>query len=184
MDNDNPEEKRYLTELCSMTQGNVGAQVSMFDVGAAIGLERADAGMMAEELIVQGFAELKTLSGGIGITSQGVEMIRGKMVASPVPAGDALQLGSGTVLGEKGRQAVEKVLGNIRTAVIQQNATFGQLEEIVIDIKTIETQMLSPNPKIAVIREVLRSLHKSLTGLGAGAVAEEVNVLVFHEKKQ
>ena len=132
MDNDNPEEKRYLTELCTKTQGDIGHQVSMFDVGAAIGMEKADAGMMAEELIIQGLAELKSLSGGIGITIQGVEMVRGKTVAAPIPAGDALQLGSGTVLGEKGRQAVEKILGNIRTAVIQRNATFGQLEEIVI----------------------------------------------------
>jgi hypothetical protein len=179
MDNDNPEAKRYLTELCSMTQGNTGAQVSMFDVGAAIGLEKTEAGMMAEELIVQGLAELKTLSGGIGITSQGVEMIRGKTVAAPVPAGDALQLGSGIVLGEKGRQAVEKVAADIRAALVQQGATVGQLEEIIIDIKTIETQMLSPNPKIAVIREVLRSLHKTIMSLnGNNALATVIDALI------
>ncbi len=178
MDNDNPEEKRYLTELCTKTQGDIGHQVSMFDVGAAIGMEKADAGMMAEELIIQGLAELKSLSGGIGITIQGVEMVRGKTVAAPIPAGDALQLGSGTVLGEKGRQAVEKILGNIRTAVIQRNATFGQLEEIVIDIKTIEAQMLSPSPKIVVIREVLRSLHKNITSLGGNVLATEVDALI------
>jgi hypothetical protein len=178
MDNDNPEAKRYLTELCTKTQGETGAQVSMFDVGAAIGMEKADAGLMAEELIIQGLAELKSLSGGIGITSKGVEMIKGKAVATPIPAGDVLQLGSGTVLGEKGRQVMEKILGNIRTAVIQRNATFGQLEEIVIDIKTIETQMLSPNPKITVIREVLRSLHKNLTSLGGSALAAEVDRLI------
>jgi hypothetical protein len=179
MDIDNPVAKSYLTELCTRTQGDIGAQVSMFDVGAAIGLEKTDAGIMAEELIIEGLAELKSLSGGIGITTQGIEMIRGKTVAAPIPAGDTLQLGSGTVLGEKGRQAMEKVLGNIRTAVTQLNATFGQVEEIIIDIKTIETQMLSPNPKIAVIREVLRSLHKNLTSLGgSNALATEIDALI------
>lgn len=178
MEIDNPETKAYLTELCSRTQGDTDAQVSMYDIGTAIGLQKAEAGMMAEELIVQGLAELKSLSGGIGITSEGVEMIRGKTVAAPIPAGDALQLGSGTVLGDKGRQAVEKVLGNVRMAVLKFNATFGQLEEIVIDIKTIETQMLSPNPKIAVIREVLRSLHKTITSLGGNALATEIDALI------
>ncbi len=37
-------------------------------------------------------------------------------------------------------------------------------EEIIIDIKTIEIQMLSPNPKTEIIREALRSLQKSLAG--------------------
>jgi hypothetical protein len=178
MGNNNPEEKRYLTELCSKTQGKTEVQVSMFDVGAAIGLEKTEAGMIAEELIIQGLAELKSLSGGIGITTQGIELIRGKTVAAPVPAGDDLQLGGGTVLGEKGRQSLERVLGNVRAAVILRNATFGQLEEIVIDIKTIETQLLSPNPKIAVIREVLRSLQKNLTSMGNSALAAEIDALI------
>jgi hypothetical protein len=178
MDIDNPEMKRYLTELCSLTQGDIDAQVSMFDVGAAVGLQKADAGMMAEELIVQGLAELKTLSGGIGITSQGIEMVRGKTENTQAPAGDALQLGSGLVLGDTGRRAVEKVLEDIKLALIQRNATFGQLEEIVIDIKTIETQMLSPNPKISVIREVLRSLHDILTILGCNVIAKGINSLI------
>ena len=67
---------------------------------------------------------------------------------------------------------------DVRAAVIQLNATFGQMEEIVIDIKTIETQLLSPNPKIAVIREVLRSLHKTITSLGGNALATEIDALI------
>jgi len=44
----------------------------------------------------------------------------------------------------------------------QANASYGQWEEMVIDIKTIEVQMLSPHPKTAVIREVLRSMVQCL----------------------
>jgi hypothetical protein len=178
MDIDNPAAKNYLTELCTRTQGDIGAQVSMYDVGTAIGMEKAEAGMMAEELMVEGLVELKTLSGGIGITSKGVEMIMGKTPSAPLPSGDALQLGNGTVLGDSGRRAVEKVLGNVRAAAVQPQTTFGQMEEIVIDIKTIETQMLSPHPKIAVIREVLRSLHTTLTSLGGNVLAMEVDALI------
>jgi hypothetical protein len=178
MDIDNPAAKSYLTELCSRTQGDIGAQVSMYDVGAAIGLQKAEAGMMAEELMVQGLVELKTLSGGIGITSQGVEMILGTAGGSRITTGESLQLGNGTVLGDTGRRAVEKVLGDVRATALQPQTTFGQVEEIVIDIKTIETQMLSPNPKVAVIREVLRSLHKTLTSLGGNALAVEIDALI------
>lgn len=35
---------------------------------------------------------------------------------------------------------------------------------MVIDIKTIEIQLLSPNPKTAVIREILRPLSQSIEG--------------------
>ena len=178
MDIDNPAAKRYLTELCSRTQGDIGAQVSMYDVGVAIGLEKTEAGMMAEELMVEDLVELKTLSGGIGITSQGVEMILGTVGGSRITTGDSLQLGNGTVLEDTGRRALEQVLGNVRATAIQLKATFAQVEEIVIDIKTIETQLLSPNPKIAIIREVLRSLHKTITSLGGNALATEIDALI------
>ena len=96
MDNDNLEAKRYLTELCTKTQGDIGAQVSMYNVGAAIGLEKTEAGMVAEALIVEGLAELRSLSGGIGITAQGVAMIQGAG-GGPVCKSGGFQLGSGAL---------------------------------------------------------------------------------------
>jgi hypothetical protein len=177
MDNDNLEAKRYLTELCTKTQGNIGVQVSMFDVGAAIGLEKTEAGMVAEELIIEGLAELRSLSGGISITAHGVAMIQGAG-GGPISKGGGLKLGSGQVLGDPGRQAVEKIIQDIRGALVPGKTTLGQLEEIVIDIKTMETQILSPLPKTAVIREVLRSVHKTLTDLGLQNLAAEVNALI------
>jgi hypothetical protein len=178
MDIENPQAKKYLEELHARTQGKEDIQVSMFDVGAAIGLERSEAGMIAEELIIEGLAELKSLSGGVGITPRGVAMVLGTG-GGPVFAGSGLQLGSGPVLEDQGRQAVEKILMDIRGSVASNPRTFGQLEEIIVDIKTIETQMLSPNPKVAVIREVLRSLHKVLAELKVGSLTEQVNALVL-----
>jgi len=178
MDMENPETKRYLKELHAQTQGKTEIQVSMFDVGEAIGLEKTEAGTIAEELIIEGLAELKSLSGGVGITPQGVAMIQGK-AGTPGLTGSGLHLGKGPVLGEQGRQAVEKVLTEIRSSVVGNQTTFEQLEEIVLDIKTIETQMLSPRPKVAVIREVLRSMHKSFMDLKAGDLTEQVNALIL-----
>ena len=177
MDIDNPEAKRYLTELCTKTQGDTGAQMSMFDVGAAIGLEKTNAGMMAEELIVEGLVELRSLSGGISITAQGLEMVQGPGSVQAFKGG-GLQLGGGQVLGTQGRQAVEKIIQDIRGALLSGKTSLGQVEEAVIDIKTIETQLLSSRPKTGVIREVFRSLQAGLTDLGFGRLAAEVETLI------
>ncbi|SDU54783.1 hypothetical protein [Desulfobacula phenolica] len=170
MNFDNPEARAYLFELYTVTQGDPKAQVSMYDVGATLGLEKTDAGAMAEDLFIRGFAELKTLSGGIGITVQGLE----ELDVQPDPVicnDDSLVLGKSTVLENKGQKAVEKILQDIKASLVQTSPTYEKLEEIVMDIKTIEIQMLSPRPKTAVIREVLRSLHKSISASGTEDLA-------------
>ena len=177
MDIDNPAAKRYLTELCTMTQGDTGAQMSMFEVGAAIGLEKTDAGLVAEELIVEGLAELRSLSGGISITAQGLEVVGGPG-SVPAHKGSGLKLGSGQVLEEQGRQAMDILIRDIRGALVSGKTTLGQMEEIVIDIKTIEIQMLSPKPKTDVIRAVCYSLQAGLTDFGFGKLAAEVDSLI------
>ena len=68
----NSETKAYLFQLCSMAQGDPLAQVSMYEVGEALGLERSEAGSLAEALFIEEYAELKTLSGGIGWPGNGV----------------------------------------------------------------------------------------------------------------
>ena len=86
MDANSPEAQNYLLELYQMTTGDINAQVSMYDVGAAIGLEKNDAGKLAEDLIGDGLVAVKTLSGGIGITDLGVEKAQSAAGASPTAA--------------------------------------------------------------------------------------------------
>jgi hypothetical protein len=178
MNIENPDGKRYLEELYVQTGGKTEIQVSMFDVGKGIGLEKSEAGLIAEELIIDGLAELKSLSGGVGITLQGVAMLQGTE-GGPVFDESGLQLGNGRILEDMGRQAVENVLADIRGSIVCAQTTIGNLEEVIADIKTIETQMLSPQPKTAIIREVLRSLHQVLDELKAGPLAEHVNALIL-----
>ncbi len=174
---DNPEARAYLFELYTMTQGDPKAQVSMYDVGTTLGLEKTDAGAIAEDLFIQGFAELKTLSGGIGITRQGLEEL--DVQADPGTDNDiSLRLGSSPVLEGQGQEAVEKILQDIKTNIVQTNLPYAKLEEVVMDIKTIEIQLLSPHPKTAVIREVLRSLHHSISASGPEDLAAKLNALI------
>jgi Mn-dependent DtxR family transcriptional regulator len=158
----NSQEKSYLEELYRMTSGDATVQASMHDVGAAIGLDKEAAGKLAEELIAQGYVEIRTLSGGIGITELGIE-------SAQTSAGGAnslgWRLGETTILDEKGCEAVEAALEAIKSAVGKNHAQYPQMETLVIDIKTIEIQMLSPQPKTSVIREVLRSLQQTLSAI-------------------
>ena len=62
----------FIVELYHRTQGDGSVKVSLFDIGESLGLDRKLSLRTAEELIGTGLAEIKTLSGGIGITADGV----------------------------------------------------------------------------------------------------------------
>ncbi len=158
----NSQQESYLDELYRVTGGDPTVQASMHDVGAAIGLEREAAGKLAEELIAQGYVEIRTLSGGIGITQLGIESAN----AGAGTTGSAgWRLGGATILDEKDRTAVEAALEAIKNAVGKNSAPYPQMETLVMDIKTIEIQLLSPQPKTAVVREVFLSLQQTLSAM-------------------
>lgn len=176
MDLDTAEAKSFLLELYNMTSGDTSTQASMFDVGAALGLEKAEASAMAEELIVQGLADIVTLSGGIGITAQGLEVLQLEGVSV---AGQAVPLSTAPVVDADGRQAIEQMVTAIRTSVSQHGAaSFEDLEEVVIDLKTIETQLLSPAAKTAVLREILRSLRSALARMGIKECTAQLDAMI------
>ena len=62
----------FIVELYHRTQGDGSVKVSMFDIGEFLGIDRELSLRTAEELIGTGLVEIKTLSGGIGITADGV----------------------------------------------------------------------------------------------------------------
>jgi len=62
----------FLVELYVQTQGDPSTTVSWFDIGETMGLDREASTRLAENLFGTGLAEIKTLSGGIGITAAGV----------------------------------------------------------------------------------------------------------------
>jgi DNA-binding IclR family transcriptional regulator len=166
--------ERYLDELFKQTAGKVDNQVSMFDIGAVMGLEKEAARRMAEDLIAEGLVEIKTLSGGIGITPEGIEMAQSMAGGN---AGAELTLGKAPVLEEQGRRSLDTVLIAIKNHLAKTPTTFDRLEEVVIDIKTIEVQMLSPRPKTAVIRAVLSSLTEGLRAEGAPILVDNLEKL-------
>lgn len=172
---DSQEAQRYLFELYQMTAGDVGAQVSMFEVGAAVGLEKTEAGKLAEELIGDGLAEVKTLSGGIGITAEGIQ--RAQAGGAGQPAAD-VSLGRGAILEEAAVAALSSLLADVKARLSETGATYDRLEEMVMDLKTIDVQLLSPRPKTAIVREALRSLHSAFSTIGDSGLSERLGKII------
>lgn len=156
--------KNYLETLYQMTNGNLETQVSMHEVGERIGLEKSEAGQIAEELMVQGAVELKTLAGGIGITQDGLELL-GISTSSVRDASDdtALQLSGELIATDQDRRTVEQLSQQLKGEICKLQLEYPAVEAVVIDLKSIELQLLSPEPKIGVLKELLRSLHLTLS---------------------
>jgi hypothetical protein len=173
MDGKNSINTLYLTELYRQTDGNTESRVTMSDVGAAIGLEKNEAGKTAEDLIISGFVEMKTLSGDIGITPQGLEKLG--LSSANITTENTIQLGNGLVLDAGGLQAVDDLLAEIKTFIAKTQTDYTCIEECIIDIKTIETQLLSPRPKVEIIREVLKSLSAAVSTMDNGKFSRKLD---------
>ena len=59
----------------------------------------------------------------------------------------------------QGRTALDTILREIKKTMEAAPIFYPRTEELLMDMKTIEVQMLSPSPKTAIIRETLKSIH-------------------------
>ncbi len=171
--NHTPETTAYLLELFQRTKGDLNARVSMYDVGFGLGMEKAAAGKLAEDLIASGWVEIKSLSGGIGITAEGIAAARAAGALPESPAAEPA-LGKDRLLSASDRPLVEQIISAIKGSVPGLPADYARLEEIFIDIKTLEVQLLSPRPKTAILREGLASIQAGLEACGQKELAARV----------
>jgi len=177
MDTEDLKIKSYLDELYRQTGGDTEVQVSMYDLGAVLGLDRSEAGSLAEQLMVQGQAELRTLAGGISITNDGLAVL-GYAVAAPHSAGDELRLGDGPVADEADRRTVHLLCEEIKKELSGAGLEYDLTEEVVLDLKTIELHLLSPRPKTAVLRALFCSLQETLTIAEIGKIATRLKIAI------
>ena len=49
--------QNFMEQLGQMSGGDVSREVSMYEIGGSMGLDRPEAGALAEELIIDGYAE-------------------------------------------------------------------------------------------------------------------------------
>jgi hypothetical protein len=168
----------FIVELYHRTLGDGSVKVSMYDIGESLGLDRKLSLRTAEELIGTGLAEIKTLSGGIGITADGVTEAQQLGASLQDSAGSNISLQDVPVLDESGHQAVEQVVTNLKGQTSQYALDFDSLAELMADLKTIDAQLSSPNPKTAIIRECFRSIVGLLQSMDNNDTLKSVKTLL------
>jgi hypothetical protein len=177
-DHDDMDEKcrEFLIKLLDRSQGDTQAQISMYDIGTVMNLDKNDAKRVAEALIGRGMVEIKTLSGGIGITEAGIEAARTQM-GDQVSLDESIPvLSDDPVLEEKTQEVVEKIVTGLKSQVGNMGLAFDSIAELIADLKTIEIQLTSSRPKTAIIRECFLSIRAVLENT-------EAEESLFHIKR-
>jgi hypothetical protein len=170
-------ESNFLSKLYELTRGNPSSQVSMYDVGETIGLERDAALKTAEVLLGFGLAEIKTLAGGIGITEDGLSEVMKNNAYKKIAGAGAFRLGDAPLINDAGQKSVEQVVSDIKTKAGSLGLDYDTLEELLTDLKTIDVQLTSSRPKTKIIRECFQSIIDVLQKIDANKLVNQVKEL-------
>jgi hypothetical protein len=166
----------FLQELYNRAKDDFEVKISMYDIGADLGLEKDETASLGQDLFIEGLAEMKTLSGGMGITQKGLDALGININVNN--EAKSFSIGSGPVLDDLGRKAVYELLNKIKAGLDSKAFPFDLMEEIVIDLKTIEVQMLSPNPKTIIIREIFKSINQNLKDLASQDLKLDLQTII------
>ena len=154
--------QQYLLQLFEQTNGDTGAQVSMYDVGEVLGLDHDTSGRVAETLIGLQLVEIRTLSGGIGISAEGAAEVKNLMGGAVLTGEISGQLSDQPIMDAQSCQAVQRTADALKAQTGNLGLDFDGLSELMADLKTIDAQLGSSQPKTAILRECLRSIKEVL----------------------
>jgi len=171
-------EQQFLAALFEQTKGDVSVQVSMYTIGEALGMDRDAATMVAQELMGRQLAEIRTLSGGIGISVDGSKMIEELMGTPASGSPESANLGNTPVLKTQARQTVAQIVSDLKNQTGSYGLNFDDLDELMADLKTMEAQLGSARPKTAIVRECLRSILGVVAKTGNSQIIDRLRKLV------
>ncbi len=170
--------KNLLLHLYRETGGNPSVQVSMYEVGASLGFDRESASRMTEDLIGCQMVELRTLSGGIGISEKAIEEIGYSGLAGTAKPDLLAAFGKRPVIDADSRQAIEQITADVKNRAGSFGLDFDRLSEVMADLKTIDAQLDSPQPKTAIVRECFRSLKSTLESVETDDTGDRIGQLL------
>jgi hypothetical protein len=159
--------RTFLLSVYRQTKGDPAKQVSMYDIGSELGIDRTAASRLAEDLMGWMMLEIRTLSGGIGITPSAVEEIEASGFGGSKPRAQTLCLGTDPVVSNEVRQAVERVTDALKQQAGSIGLPFEALAEVMADLKTVDAQFESSRPKTAIVRACFQSLKTTFSHAGA-----------------
>ena len=169
--------KQFLSELFKVSNGDISAKVSMYEIGETLGMDRGQANFITSELVGFDFVEIRTLSGAIGITRQGVDAAE-QLGAGSSRSKEKLHLGNETVLSEAGKNACDLMVANIKSNTGKMDLNFDGMSEMMADLKTIDAQLSSPKPKTVIIREAFRSIQSVTKSAGNKEISDRIQELI------
>jgi hypothetical protein len=153
--------ERFLIELFNQTKGNPEAKVSMYDVGAVLEMDKNLSSRVAEVLIAWELVEVRTLSGLIGITQEGIEEARRQGGIGGANA-DGFRLKDTPVIDDTGCKMIEQFTVGLKSQIGTLAFDFNDMTEMLADLKTIDAQLTSSKPKTGIIRETFHSVRENL----------------------
>ena len=170
--------QQFLLTLFEQTKGDASVQVSMYEVGELLGMDRDAALAVAQELMGRQLAEIRTLSGGIGISADGSAKVQ--ELVGPIASGSSefANLGNGPLLTPGGQQAVDQIISELKKQAGSLGLDFDSLGEMMADLKTIEAQLESPKPKTEIIRACLRSILDVVKRTQDRKIADRIQQMV------
>lgn len=170
--------QQFLIQLFDQTSGDSSTQVSMYDVGEGLGLDRDTSSRVAETLIGLQLVEIRTLSGGIGISTEGANEVK-RLTGGVSHAGDSpSKLTDQPVMDSVSCECVEEAAGELKSRAGNLGLDFDGLSELMADLKTIDAQLGSSRPKTAIIRECLRSIKGVLEGAAEAEILAKIRTLL------
>ncbi len=166
--------RQFLEALFAATDGDLDAQVSMYEIGESLGMDRERAEQMAQELMMDDLAAFKTLSGGIGITQTGVETVR----PDRARAGKAVRLGDHPYLDSTGRAAVADIVDRIKPEAGRLGLPYEALDQLVADLRSLDCQMVAPGARTPIVRACLEAVASNLSKQGEMEWSREIRDLL------
>ena len=167
-----------LLHLYRETGADPAVQVSLYETGAALGLDRDAASRATEDLIGWELVELRTLSGGIGISEKAIGEIEASGLAGDSTSDCVAAFGKTVHIDDDARRVVEQITAAVKTRAGSIGLDFDRLSEVLADLKTIDAQLDSPLPKTTIVRECFRSLKSALETVETDETVMQINRLL------
>jgi len=169
--------KQFLLQLFKVSNGDVSAKVSMYEIGETLDMDRSQADFITSELVGFDYVEIRTLSGGIGITEEGVAAAE-NLGAKGGKRDETPRLGNDPILDGVSKNACDIMVANIKSKAAKLGLDFDAMTEMMADLKTIDAQLSSPKPKTGIIRESFRSIQAVLKSAGDKEISVRIHEFI------
>ena len=151
--------RQLFEAIFTKTKGNASSQFSMYTIGMELGLSKDESRIASENLMGENLIDIRSLSGSIGLTQDGVEFGMEHLEGKSVKGNRTGPLTREKILDENGVKSLEVAIIQLKAGFGAMGLSFESASEFMADVRSAEAQLASPKPKTAIIREALCSIR-------------------------